>query len=149
MCNRLLECVFGIDSCNVVDRQKIPDAYKSFFDLLVAIVAQSADRHQSVRRRTRPGAAIHRMSSTAAHAAGAGANAAREGSKGLVPLKPKEDAPQGRFQRKVVSNDAVLEEVVELLTDIARAVRLGSSGSRIPVPPPAAAADKSALVWRR
>ena len=64
-------------------------------------------------------------------AAGAGANAAREGSKGLVPLKPKEDAPQGRFQRKVVSNDAVLEEVVELLTDIAR--RAADAGRQLTI----------------
>ena len=60
------------------------------------------------------------MSSTAAHAAGAGANAAREGSKGLRPPAPEGDAPQGRHQRKFVANDAVLEKAVELLTDIAR-----------------------------
>ena len=83
-------------------------------------MAQSTDRHRSVRRRTRPGAAINRMSSTAAHAAGAGANAAREGSKGLRPPAPEGDAPQGRHQRKFVSNDAVLEKAIELLTDTAR-----------------------------
>ena len=60
------------------------------------------------------------MSSTAAHAAGAGANAAREGSKGLRPPAPEGDAPPGRHQRSFVSNNAVLEEAVELLTDIAR-----------------------------
>ena len=56
----------------------------------------------------------------AAHAAGAGANAAREGSKGLRPPAPEGDAPQGRHQRKFVSNDAVLEKAIELLTDTAR-----------------------------
>ena len=43
---------------------------------------------------------INRTPSTAAHAAGAGANAARTGSKDLVPPTPKGDAAPGRHQRK-------------------------------------------------